>query len=340
MFDLQHSIQEEVTYVHGQLEAKYKFHRKAQSDIAKAKQMEKYLREFKAIVNQKKGQNDIIVGELEDQAIKNIAEQIGMSLGIDGYKLFHNLHGENYLLARSKGADDIFELELQQFLNLAIEEATQGQATGDASVVGQLPGNIAKGLLRQIEQKGLASIKQSTSDVITIPEQKSGKVDVVSFSGNFTYTADILPYWKKFIQTFKGAKFTVKNYNSWSKHETITLGNTDIRKSLLGTLYDIGNTQNEAVHIYEHMLYESQQQNNADVNQHLLHLRFAYELTGGGLYAGKDRLDSADFFIYNDSGTNNIYVRSTKEMIANMMDYIGNVADPLRSNVVILKHNF
>jgi len=70
-------------------------------------------------------------------------------------------------------------------------------------------------------------------------------------------------------------------------------------------------------------------------------LRFAYELAGGGLRdESGQKIDSADFFIYNDPASNNIYVRSTKEMIANAMNYMGNVRDPLRSNIIILKNSF
>jgi hypothetical protein len=64
----------------------------------------------------------------------------------------------------------------------------------------------------------------------------------------------MLPYWKNFIQTFKGARFTVKNYNSASKYQTIHLGNTDITKTLLSSLTDIGFTQKDALHIFAHSL--------------------------------------------------------------------------------------
>jgi hypothetical protein len=53
-----------------------------------------------------------------------------------------------------------------------------------------------------------------------------------------------------------------------------------------------------------------------------------------------NKLDSADFFIYNDPASDNIYVRSTKEMIANAMNYMATVKDPLHSNIIILKNSF
>lgn len=337
-----HSIYDEIRRVHDSMDARYKLKRSAAADIKKAKKMEEYLRAFKSVANQKKDQKNTVVGDLEDQAIRDITAQVGASLGMSSYKLFQNVHGgykgKNYALAKSLGADDIFELELSRFLNAAIEEATKGQSSGDSQVLGRLPGNIAKGLLNQISRHGSNLVSGAASEIITKPTFKSGKVDVVSFSGNFTYSAEMLPYWKNFIQTFKGARFTVKNYSSFSKYETIHLGHTDITKTLLSSLSDIGFNQKEALHIFEHSLAYK---NDPQVNQHLLHLRFAYELTGGGLRdeAG-NKIDSADFFIYNDPSSNNIYVRSTKEMVANAMDYMGAVRDPLKSNIVILKNNF
>lgn len=333
-----HDIYGEMRKVHTAMDMKYKLKRNAAADIKKAQQMEQYLRAFKAVVNQKKGQNNIIIGELEDQAIRNISAQVGASLGLSNYKLFKNVHGRNYTLAKSLGADDIFELELSHFLNAAITEVTKGQSVGNAKVLGRLPGNIAKGFLNQISKHGSSLVSGKASQIITKPTFKSGKVDVVSFSGNFQYSADVLPYWENFIKIFKGARFTVKNYSSFSKYETIHLGHTDITKTLLSSLTEIGYNQKEALHIFEHSLaYQS----DLIVGEHLLHLRFAYELTGGGLRdEDGNKLTGADFFIYNDPSSNDIYVRSTKEMIANAMDYMGSVQDPLRSNIVILKNSF
>ena len=70
-------------------------------------------------------------------------------------------------------------------------------------------------------------------------------------------------------------------------------------------------------------------------------MRFAYELAGGGLYdSSGNRLDSADFFIYNDPASDNIWVRSTKEMIYNITKYIGNMSNNINSEVIILKNSF
>ena len=85
-------------------------------------------------------------------------------------------------------------------------------------------------------------VQGQAAEFINTPTFRSGKVDVASFSGNFTFEADMKPFWKDFIRTFRGARFTVKNYGA-SKYESIHLGNTDITKSLLGSLSDIVNKE-------------------------------------------------------------------------------------------------
>lgn len=333
-----HSIYDEMNRVHTQMDARYKMQRSAAADIKRAKQMEQYLRAFKAAGNKRDDKQSPVLQGLEEQAMRDLAEKVGQALGISDYSLFRNQHLWYKGVSQQRwGADDVFEAELHRFLNLAITEATNGQAQANAQILGNLPANIAKGFLKEVSKNGKKMVQGKASELISTPQFRSGKVDVASFSGDFTFEADLLPFWKNFINVFKGARFTVKNYGE-SKYEAIHLGNTDITKSLLGSLSAIGNSQKDATHIFYHSLSHA---GEPGVSEHILHLRFAYELAGGGLRnASGDKIDSADFFIYNDPTSNNIYVRSTKEMIANAMDYMGNVRDPLTSHIIILKNSF
>ena len=336
-----HSIYDEMRDVHTRMIAKYNIEKSAAADIRRAEKMEQYLRAFKAAGNQRndKIQGPIIKG-LEQQAMADLATQVGQALGIGQYSLFRNEHLWYKGVSQQRwGADDVFEAELQRFLNIAVQEATGGAQQGDARLLGNLPGNIAKKYLDVIAKNGQKLAQHgSSSAIVTTPTFRSGKVDVASFSGNFTFSAEMQPFWKNFINTFKGARFTVKNYSSRASTEVIHLGNTDITKSLIGALSDIRGVQSQAIHIFEHSMAFA---GDPLISQHLLHLRFAYELAGGGLRdTSGNRIDSADFFIYNDPASNDIFVRSTKEMIANAMNYMGAVTDPLHSNIVILKNSF
>lgn len=329
-----HSIYKEMAEVHERLMQRYIINEAAKYDSHRAKIMTQYLQTFKRIANGEQISSGI--GQfLEEDAIVEIAKSVGNAMGINGYQLFRMKHFWYAGKEQQRwGTDDVFEAELQRFLNIAYERAT-GEI-GDAKSVGNLPGNIGKEYMKVLAEEGPALAKRYrvNNELISNPEFRSGKVDISSFSGSIY--ANINPKWEQFINIFKGAKFTVKNYSSGNGYEMIHLGNTDISKSLIGSLSNLGYKEKEAVHIYYHAISKAESQ-----GEHIFHLRFAYELTGGGLKDKKNKdILEADFFIYNDPASNNIWVRSTKEMIANAMQYQGRIRDPLRSNIVVLKNNF
>lgn len=336
-----HSIYAEMRDVHTRMIRKYRLNQEVANDVARAKTMENYLRAFKQAGNFKQ-KSSSLQASLEKQMMQDIAAEVGRRLNIDRYSLFRNKHFWYSDSSQQRwGADDVFEAELQRFLNVAIERASDGAIKGDAALIGNLPANISKELMQELSIHGQDLVDASfmPSEIITGPKFRSGKVDVTSFTASVT--ADIQPMWHEFINAFSGAKFTVKNYASDTKTEIIHLGNTDIKKSLLSTLGELVNTQKEAVHIYYHSLYYADNLHDALIGRHILHLRFAYELAGNGLRdAENNRLDAADFFIYNDPVSDNIYVRSTKAMIADAMNYLGDVRDPIRSNIIVLKNSF
>lgn len=341
-----HSIYKELQTVHNRMIEKYNLERAAAPDIARAKIMTKYLRIFKGIGEYgNRNNNFFIQTSLEEQAINNIINEVEVELGFKSQTLFRHEHiwykGGKTDSRNLWGADDVFEAELRTFLNAAAKQAIpKGKIKQSAELVGNLSGNISKGLMQGVEKFLKQKISQEVSgnELISKPEFRSGKVDVISFNG--IISSQINPQWREFIKAFQGAKFTVKNYSSKNGNEIIHLGNTNITKSLLGSLKNIVGKDKEAIHIFYHSLAYGEKGNQI-VGQHILHLRFIYELTGGGLYdkSGK-RIDEADFFIYNDPNSDNIYVRSTKEMIANAIKYMPKVANPLHSDIVILKNAF
>lgn len=340
-YNKEHSIYDEMRAVHTAMLTKYNLERSAAEDIARAKTMEKYLRAFKNAGNKHKDKNNnVIQDSLEEQAMSDLAEQVGQSLGIGKYSLFRNAHSW-YLDSQARwGADDVFEAEFAKFLDISLDKATDGKADSGAKLIGNLAGNISKEYMQEVSARGQEMIdsKYVSSELITKPTFRSGKVDVESFSA--TITATVQPQWEEFINAFKGARFTVKNYSSNSNTEVIHLGNTDITKTLIGALSDINYGVKEATHIFYHSLHYVES-GDGIVGGHVLHLRFSYELAGGGLQdQSGNRIDAADFFVYNDPASNNIWVRSTKEMIANAMNYMGNVKDPLHSGIVLLKTSF
>lgn len=359
-----HHLMTDLKQVHDILYMKYNIEQEAAVDIIRAQKMEQYLRAFKKLGNMNNINNGVIKNSLEAQAIQNIAQSVGKALGIGqqkGYSLFRNAHSwyqdKKYL--STWGADDVFEAELAKLLQLAGEEAVQkkninlgvsiiGGEAGNVSQEGlkyfsDLPDTIIKKTYQKIQKKGQDILYKSSgkSQVITTPTFKSAKVDVTGYDTNFLIEADIQPFWKDFINTFSGAKFTVKNYSSKAKTETIHLGNTNLYKAFYGTLTEAGIDSESSAHVFYHTIHSKTL--SKEGGEHVIHIRFAYELTGDGLYDNDSpphKLDAADFFIYNDPSSDNIWVRSTKAMIAEAMNYMGNIPDPLHSSIIILKESF
>lgn len=332
-----HSIYAEMEDVHDKMISRYELNK--DDDEERAKTMESYLRYFKKVGN--KDFDDNLVGNLQYQALSNLAQDVSAALGISDYSLFRMKHNW-YLDSRKRwDADDVFEAEFKAFLDAAVTRATSGSESSDASIIGSLVGNVSKEFLEAMSVQGQSMIDKEyvDSSLIQQPTFKSAKVDVESFSGEFTISTQLKPEWKKFIDVFKGVNFTVKNYSSSSSHETIYLGNTTLAKSVgstLNTLY----APSQAAHIYYHAI-NYVNKGDGKVGSHVLHLRFAYELAGDGLYdAEGNKLSAADFFIYNDPSSDNIWVRSTKSMIQDATSYMKDVKDPYRSDIVILKNSF
>lgn len=356
VLDREHHAADDLHRVHQILETKFTMKKRASADEMRARKMERYLRMFKAVGNQNPDKTipKYQVG-LEQQAMEEIANQVGALLGIDRYSLFRMQH-RWYLDSSTRwGADDVFEAELAKLLEVAGEQALNsmsdinmgvsiiGGQTGNVSAQGlkeleNLPNEIAKKFMQNGEQ--VIQKTRTPSNLISPPTFRSAKVDVTGYSAEWSIGAEIKPEWEDFIQTFTGARFTVKNYSSTSANEVIHIGNSDLYKAFYGTLTDTLNFQSkDATHIYYHTVNTDPLV--ADMGQHIIHIRFTYELTGNGLYdASGNRIDAADFFIYNDPASNNIWVRSTKAMIAQIMDYVGTVHDPLHSGIVLLKQSF
>lgn len=359
-----HHLIADLKQVHNFLYMKYNVEKEAQIDIERAKVMEKYLRTFKKLGNKNNIGNSKVVQTLEDQAMQDIAQEVGKKLKIgqkNGYSLFANAHSwysDKQHLSEWQ-ADDVFEAELAKLLQLAGEEALQKKGINlGASIIGKnegnvsqeglkyfsnLPDTIIKKTYKKIHKKGQNFFYKSSgkSQIITTPTLKAAKTDVTGYNADFLIEADIQPFWKNFIKTFTGAKFTVKNYSSTSKKEIIHLGNTNLYKAFYGTLTSVGIEPKSSAHVFYHTIHSKTL--SKEGGEHVIHIRFAYELTGDGLYDNDSpphKLDAADFFIYNDPSSDNIWVRSTKAMIAEVMNYIGNVPNPLHSDIVILKSSF
>lgn len=125
------------------------------------------------------------------------------------------------------------------------------------------------------------------------------------------------------------AKISAKNYSSkgWGDMEDLTgkpikLGNTNVQRAVTNVLSTIM-SGDEANDVFEAMMQNFQ---DINVQRHLYHMRFIYELTGLGMeIIGSDKKftkekEKVDFLVYNDPASpTDIYVKSASELIRRYM---------------------
>lgn len=365
-----HRAIDELNSVHNKMKKKFQNQAQMKADVIKAQKMQTYLQLFKRVGNNsipQEQKTDVnFQRELSLEGMEEIVKQVGSFLNIQRYGLFRNRHewyqGKNAKL----GADDIFEAELYALLlkagEKALEDGEQDINLG-VDIIGGVTGNIknSESIFQSTEkifQKMVDGVKDQDiqkflheTEIISNPTARSAKVDVTGYSKSFDISSNIKPEWQDFIKTFQGAKFSVKNYSSQTKYinNVIHLGNTNTLKAMYGVLSSLGYGEKKATHIYAHTKFSYLLGYSAAKGEgpsHILHMRFAYELTGAGLWTeteqGLQQLDEVDFFIYNDPSSDNIFVKSTKEMISNSMEYLdaSKIGDPWNSSIAILKSAF
>lgn len=342
------SISKLLNDAHQRIYSQLKLKETADKDRIIAQQIQLFLQALK-------GKQDIVAtNPIDELLISQAQELLAPSLQIlnagrtsvtQGTKIFQTLFGhrhgrfnkEGTLLsgtATSFGGDDIFEEEFAAVL-AAIEGASTGSSSSVTSfLVGNETANVNldKTVLSPIIQDMMSQYANRLGRRISEtkenpyysgPTAKSQKVDVKGFSMNIYATVN--PEWDTLFSLFQGRTFSLKNYASYTKqeHANIQLGNTDYFKAIYGTLSEVGYSQNAIEEIFYHgigSLLSGKSSNKGIVSTHFYHMRLIYELIGVGLYVDGEKLDGVDFLIYNDPDTKNIYVRSTADILYELLE--------------------
>lgn len=320
--------------VHNRLENRLQLRRKADKDNATAWEIQSVLRLLKQAKYQHTS-NNMVFNELQEQVDMIINQSLAlMNSSRSGKKqlrsvnqLFRRQHNKKDKIA--SGADDIFEEELAAVIAVIESEATGQQTSISSHLAGQEVGNIA---FNQIPNKVMDKYrdflitrlnrevreKQDYTGVFA----RSGKTDVRGTFINFQ--GQLKPEWEYLFNLFKGRTFSVKNYSSWSQSQHIVLGATDYYKAIMGSLYALGYSQKYASQIFINAINAAKNGKEADYAQHFYHLQVGYELMGLGL--GKhnkngefEEMKTVDFFIYNDPATDAIVVKSTAQMLLDLI---------------------
>ena len=199
------------------------------------------------------------------------------------------------------------------------------------TVMNNLNMNAAGRFKKRAATSGLNSLVTASVD---------NKIDVSGLAFEWNISAEATPYLQEIAGLLSQASFTLKSYSSksWSKdlkkeieskYTALSLGGTNQGRIFM----DLFLTQVPApvaMSMYMYLLNTSNQQ----IKQQGAQLRMLYELTGYGQtlvdqvireQLNKDGLSFANYIIYNDPATNNIYVQSTAQLWLQMRRYAADI---------------
>lgn len=329
-----HTSTQGLQEVHDRMLDKFVKNDSINADIATAKKLQTYLQYFKKIFNHPENYetNDPLLKalNLDKEAIILMRTRFQEVLSVTSKynQIFRSQHS---WYADRKDFDDIVEGEINALLQVIAEKATGNipninlgqKIVGNTSALVNLPSDIGKELVHELvnNMKNKLSIKKATRLINEIKaNSRTGKTDVVGYNEELVVNAKISPQFEEFIRLFTSVRLSIKNYKGNTSYQ-IHLGKSLPFKAMYGALIDLGYDNKSAIHIYCHARssYQKHQHTTAR-NNDIFHLRYAYELTGSGLSsildgAGQNFLDSADYLVYNDPTSDNIFVKSTKQMI-------------------------
>ena len=198
------------------------------------------------------------------------------------------------------------------------------------------------------------AISGKTNQLVTMAV--SGKIDVTALTCDYTFIATGNAEFDRAAQLLKTATFTAKSYASLSKEWSDEYYEQLIRQSNRTELH-LGSTSSKRIYIEMLMKYGDlpypvaasfyyrtmHSRKSEETKKSLSQLRWIYELTGYGQtyvtqwFQNKIEQESgmgAKYLIYNDPATNNIYVRSTADLVKECM---ANFVHKLRGGTSVLE---
>lgn len=362
MVDRGHQALDDLNEVHQYMILKNNLKAEAAKDVKQAQEIEKYLRAIKSVRLNKQGgiKSNEINEALEDLAVEDLQEIVQGSLNI------LNAHGRNHYAGLFKHlhekvspsnlkADDVAEEEVYAILKtLESKMKTENINAGIELTGGKTANVVNRNLLQDMADdfrkdviNGLATQvdyeKYIDSDLFRL-KGVSQKVDVTGISSSVDIEAELDEKWQNMAKAFQGANFSIKNYSSHTKGTTLHLGNSNPFRAFYGVTSSVGYNSKESVHIYYHSYnsYKYSNKNTEKKQTRIFQIRMMYELMGVGLYDSEGNpISAANFLIYNDPWSDEIYVRSTKQIIYEFLQVSGGFSgDPFKSAIVIKKAYF
>lgn len=283
----------------------------------------------------------------------SVIQQVLANIGPKFRRLTRNLFRYTSALGSEQGArfEDDLALVVEEVLSMgsgkAIESGITKVGTKQVNIGGQASTAVGidiDGMASDIIASVGTTIYNKMKNIKTKYVGVQGKIDISGLKAQVQITAEPNSYLARIAYLLSKANISAKSYASgyWSGRirmriskisQEIHLGSTN-----LGRVYtDIfnkaaGTPPPVSLSLYMYL----KNTKNKEIREAASRLRFIYELTGyGQTYvdgAIQDILDAegighANYFIYNDPASDNIYVQSTAAIIAEMWNEVKNILD-------------
>lgn len=215
--------------------------------------------------------------------------------------------------------------------------STKGAHTPLRDITGGAIGDMANAIVQETSDKVKQLFDERTSVDDFVTTTVNGKVDVNGHAVELTITATAGSKLMHIATLLHKAYFTAKNYNSLSYIKDAATGITNAIQSRVRSIH-FGQTKSKRIYldllntrfpygVSISIFYYARNTHREDVRLVLQQLRLIYELTGRGqTYVDeiirnelkKDGIGDlgANYLVYNDPGSANIYVISTAEIIS------------------------
>ena len=322
---------------------------------AEAKELQDF---FQGLKYYAKYQNKDQLAESVDQAV---IEQVlaNINTKLTNNRLIKNLFRRTSSQGWKQGA--IFEEELAQVVEEVLSMGSGKQLQSGITQTGTKTVNIAQGEKINIQKYGEALVEAVGKGVYNkVKNTKTnfaavqGKIDISGLQAQVHITANPTSYLFRIATLLSKANISAKSYSSsyWSNaiqkritkiSQEIHLGHTDPRRIYTDLFTkEAGTPAPVSLSLFMYLKNTKNQKLQSMANK----LRFIYELTGyGQQYVDQsiqdilnaEGLGHANYFIYNDPASDNIYVQSTASIIAEMWDTIDDI---IKKDSVTLSKSF
>ena len=323
---------------------------------------------FQALKEYQRNPNTNMVNSMQKQIISNVLSRARNIWG----------HGKTYFFGpaqsvKEQGAQA--EQELATIMEAVFKEVSGGLSTGTAKdfMLGTSTVNVIKNgelnpaaidkiaqtMAREGAKKVYNKIMSDNKDNRFTAVQ--GKIDVSGANATVVISANASPYLIQIATLLNKASFSVKSYSSLgqysedararleSKITKLHLGKTNKKRIFEDIFGQLGIPNKVATS----MLYYSQKTKNQKVKTAASRLQFIYELTGYGQKYVNNAIQEvlnelgiagANYFLYNDPATNNIYVASTAWLIQEMWDQVDDIimkkSTDLSKSIAAVSYNY